>query len=347
MHHRPLSLAAVFVPFVVLFILPTHGFVPSSLECGTADDVVDATFPFTLSAVSDDEVVSQTYIWQNKDPEFRYSLKVRNYEESYYTSRFLNLHEINGSQTTVVARFETFDLENATWEAVTTKTSDCTGFYLKTVLSNQAILELSWTVFNSDHNIPYGTMNTVVQKNSCHGRYFLTNYPYLYSNISSPSIEAFLSFGTPLPLNQNWEQILPPEGVPENAANPNATTWPAPVEALSIVNGVTPQQRGYIINEMTQYDSFMNFALLNDEETLVQQRSIVHSLGPGLKPLSFTKYETFLANFSSTSDVLIYDSRFARVINVTLIDDDGGAQVPASFVNFWVVLVCIISMLFW
>jgi hypothetical protein len=314
-------------------------FTPTFLECGSEADLYEASFPFEIRIPMDEYTVYVTSL-AKKGPSVKTSVEVNSIEEAFRVIEYYRFLDINRTSTSIDGVFQTFDIENATYEATAVKTDECEGIYLKTVLSTGTNIEFSWIIYKEPHVYDYGQQTIPTTRAAQKSRYYVTNHTYSFPEWSNPSFERFTLMHTPLPSNTNWDKILSEANITPDPAFPNMTYYPSTLKSISELNNVT---REYTIEEFISTAYMLNYGVNQDGMTLVQQRAIVHELS-GLDPVSFTTFEALIANYSGPTDYAYWDSVFTMTAKVTM-PESSGAQ-GLSILNLWALLFGIVSMLF-
>eukprot|EP01089_Gocevia_fonbrunei_P008136 TRINITY_DN19801_c0_g1_i1.p1 TRINITY_DN19801_c0_g1~~TRINITY_DN19801_c0_g1_i1.p1 ORF type:complete len:361 (-),score=50.49 TRINITY_DN19801_c0_g1_i1:4-1044(-) len=337
-------LSGLTVLLALSFCTGAKPFIPTYLECGLEEDLFDVnSFPFFIP-MQMDEATKLVLRWEHKRPTMKTSLFVGLEEEAFILVEYKRFLDINRTSSASEGVFESYDLENATYEASGIKNPACSALYLRTVLSDGSNIEFSWVIYQEAHTYDYGGQQVTAHRVSPKTRYYVTNHTYANSGWSNPSFEKFYTFNTPLPDNDNWDKILSEAAISTDPNYPNTTFYPAPVLSINEQIGKSDEERGYSINNFTTTTFMMNYGVYNGGWTEVQQRSIVHEIS-GMNPISFTTFEALIGNFSSPDDFAYWDSRLSLTAEVTMIESSYSGAQGLLNLNIWILFLE--SLLFW
>eukprot|EP01089_Gocevia_fonbrunei_P001578 TRINITY_DN11466_c0_g1_i1.p1 TRINITY_DN11466_c0_g1~~TRINITY_DN11466_c0_g1_i1.p1 ORF type:complete len:356 (-),score=49.20 TRINITY_DN11466_c0_g1_i1:31-1098(-) len=346
-------LPASFLVVLLVLVYEAHSapFIPTHLECGSASEVFEVTkYPFSITSPLSD--ASAIVISINESiANVLISFVVESREESYLRFFPYQFSEINSSSTDYdPIAYRSYDIQNTTWEVSAIRKSDCAGIYLKTVLANGGIIEITWNTYQEDHEYAYGTRTFTSKKSAAKYRFLVKNYPFTYPGQTSLYLESFIGYSQPFDNKQGWAIHLgdpndPAAAMfPKDPVEPNVTLTVVNVEPTSYSIGMTQEERGYDLSDIVNINQYANNAILNDDqETHVFLRGAVYeTAGTRLNSLIFS--ETFSGNFSDANDVLYYDIRSAQNATVTLVEtqDSGVGQLH---INWSILLLFIISLL--
>eukprot|EP01089_Gocevia_fonbrunei_P000130 TRINITY_DN1012_c0_g1_i1.p1 TRINITY_DN1012_c0_g1~~TRINITY_DN1012_c0_g1_i1.p1 ORF type:complete len:336 (-),score=34.64 TRINITY_DN1012_c0_g1_i1:117-1124(-) len=315
-------------------------YVPTSLQCGTSADVESiTTFPFSISRPLN-EYASMVSTWKGPVPALVTAYVVAGaYEATTYVQSNLVLYEANFSGTTF-DKLATYNLTEATWETSATKIDSCQGFYMRTSLPNGALLEYTWYIHEEDYEFTYAGRDYTANKGDLNNYFFLSNFSYMYPNISRPAFEMYMKYPRPLQVSRaDWASVLGEGRIfPQDPDAVNVTRFGiSDTEPLV----ATP---GYDVSPFNLYSRYMNYGLLNDGKMNVHFRAVGYELEDnGI--VSFNLFATYLGDFTSANDSMYYLQRFGFEANITQAGSSSSSGGVSTF-NFslWYLLVGLFSI---